>query len=255
MTTSTPSSFVLHYIFDPLCGWCYAAAPLVKAARSVPGVSLQWHGGGMLTGAHTRSITADWRSHVMPHDQRIAELTGQPFGAAYFDGLLNDLGAVLDSEPPTTALLAAEDVAGRGLDMLARQQQAHYVEGRRISDPAVLQELAQDLGLDGQAFAAAFQRLSGAATATHIAQAREWLNLAQGQGFPTFVLEFDHPEPEQPGQRAIQRIDIAPWLGDAEGWSQQLAEWVQQVAALTGGAPAAPQGEDCGPDGCALPPR
>lgn len=27
----------LHYIFDPLCGWCYGAAPLVKAAQSLPG--------------------------------------------------------------------------------------------------------------------------------------------------------------------------------------------------------------------------
>src|SRR5256885_3464591 len=80
MTTTAQPPFVLHYIFDPLCGWCYAAAPLVKAARSVPGVTLQWHGGGMLTGAHTRTITADWRGHVMPHDQRIAEMTGQPFG-------------------------------------------------------------------------------------------------------------------------------------------------------------------------------
>ncbi|WP_279211444.1 DsbA family protein [Delftia acidovorans] len=253
MTTTAQPPFVLHYIFDPLCGWCYAAAPLVKAARSVPGVTLQWHGGGMLTGAHTRTITADWRGHVMPHDQRIAEMTGQPFGTAYFDGLLNDLGAVLDSEPPTTALLAAEELAGRGLDMLARQQQAHYVEGRRISDPAVLLELARDLGLDVAAFTDAFQRLSGAATQAHIAQAREWLELAQGQGFPTFALEFDHPEAEQPGQRAIQRIDIGPWLGDADGWAQQLGEWVQQVAAITAGEQAAPQGEDCGPDGCALP--
>ena len=24
----------LHYIYDPLCGWCYGAAPLVEAART-----------------------------------------------------------------------------------------------------------------------------------------------------------------------------------------------------------------------------
>ena len=27
MTTS-----ILHYVYDPLCGWCYAAEPLVKAS-------------------------------------------------------------------------------------------------------------------------------------------------------------------------------------------------------------------------------
>lgn len=40
----------LHYIFDPLCGWCYGAAPLVEAARTVPGLAVAFHGGGMLAG-------------------------------------------------------------------------------------------------------------------------------------------------------------------------------------------------------------
>ena len=42
MTTETR----LHYIYDPLCGWCYAVAPLVKAARTVIPITL--HGGGMI---------------------------------------------------------------------------------------------------------------------------------------------------------------------------------------------------------------
>ena len=103
------------------------------------------------------------------------------------------------------------------------------------------------------AFTDAFQRLSGAATQAHIAQAREWLELAQGQGFPTFALEFDHPEAEQPGQRAIQRIDIGPWLGDAQGWATQLGEWVAQVSALQGGTATPTDAPGCDADGCALP--
>ena len=91
----------------------------------------------------------------MPHDERIAGLSGQPFGADYFDGLLRDGGAVFDSEPPTTAILAAENLAGRGLDLLKRIQRAHYVEGRRIADPAVLRDLAAEIGLDADAYAAA----------------------------------------------------------------------------------------------------
>jgi putative protein-disulfide isomerase len=46
--------------------------------------------------------------------------------------------AVLDSEPPISAILAADHIASRGLDMLARLQVAHYVEGRRIADRDVL---------------------------------------------------------------------------------------------------------------------
>ena len=257
--TTTPSptqpAVALHYIFDPLCGWCYAAAPLVKAARGVAGLALQWHAGGMLTGPHRRTITADWREHVMPHDERIHQLTGQPFGTAYYDGLLTRLGAVLDSEPPITALLAAESLAGKGLEMLSAQQEAYYVQGRLISEQDVLRELAVQIGLDAGGFEAACERLRGWATDEHINNSRQLMGLAQGQGFPTFALEFDHPE--QPGQRAVQRIDIGPWLGDVPGWTAQLADWVTQIDEMTAQAKVDGNGEEnapqCGPNGCELP--
>ena len=127
---------VLHYIYDPLCGWCYGAKPLIDAARGI--VPVVAHGGGMMTGAQRRPVSAQLRDYVMPHDQRIAEYTGQPFGEAYFEGLLRDTTAVFDSAPPITAVLAAEQLGGRGLELLGRLQTAHYVEGRRISDKDVL---------------------------------------------------------------------------------------------------------------------
>lgn len=235
MSQAALPSLVLHYIFDPLCGWCYAAAPLVKAARDIAGLELQWHGGGMLTGAQRRTITADWRAHVLPHDQRIAQMTGQPFGTAYTDGLLNAVGTVLDSEPPTTAMLAAQALGGKGLDLLARMQQAYYVQGQALTDAALLQNLAADIGIDAQAFAAQYAALTGAATQAHMAQSRQLLQSIGGQGFPSFALEFDHPE--QAGQRAVQRIDMGPWLSDVPGWSAQLVDWAAQVAALGSQAP------------------
>ena len=41
------------------------------------------------------------------------------------------------------ALLAAEALGGLGLEMLSAEQKAHYVDGRRISESAVLRELAR----------------------------------------------------------------------------------------------------------------
>lgn len=172
----------LHYIYDPLCGWCYGAAPLLAAARRV--LAVQLHGGGLMTGPQRQPVSAQLRDYVMPHDRRIAKLTGQPFGDAYFDGLLRDGGAVFDSAPPTTAVLAAEQLAGRGADLLARAQAAHYQEGRRIADPAVLQSLAADIGLDPAAFSDAFEALTGPATQAHFADSRQLLARVGGGGFP-----------------------------------------------------------------------
>ncbi len=212
---------VLHYIFDPLCGWCYAAAPLLAAARALPGLEIQWHAGGMLSGPARRTITPDWRAHVMPHDERIAKLTGQPFGDAYYNGLLNQVGATLDSTPPIAAMLAAEAMDGRGLDFLARAQAAHYVEGRQIATLAVLQALAHDLGLDPLSFTTHYEIALAGDTARHIEESREWLQASGGQGFPTFVFEFTDGAS---GRRVAQRIDMGPWLGNPAGWQEHLRQ-------------------------------
>ncbi len=204
----------LHYIFDPLCGWCYGAAPLVEAARAVPGLTVAFHGGGMMTGSNRRQITPEWRGYVLPHDRRIEQLSGQPFGDAYVNGLLNDTTAMMDSAPPITAILAAEVLAGKGLDMLQRVQRAHYVDGLRIADLPVLLALAQELGLDGAAFQAEYARQAGAATQQHIAASRALLAQVGGQGFPTFVLDD--------GSGKLSVIDIGGFLGQPAKLQTQL---------------------------------
>ncbi len=204
----------LHYLFDPLCGWCYGAAPLVQAARAVPGLQVAFHGGGMMTGSNRRQITPAWRGYVLPHDRRIEQLSGQPFGDAYINGLLNDTTAMLDSEPPITAILAAEALAGKGLDMLQRVQRAHYVDGLRIADLPVLVALAQELGMDGAAFQAEYARQAGAATQRHIDASRALLAQVGGQGFPTFVLDD--------GSGALSVIDIGQFLGQPAKLQAQL---------------------------------
>ncbi|UZE24114.1 DsbA family protein [Pseudomonas sp. B21-056] len=218
----------LHYIYDPLCGWCYGAKPLVHAARTVLPVIV--HGGGMMTGANRQPVSPQLRNYVMPHDRRIAEYTGQPFGEAYFDGLLRDEGAVFDSTPPTAAILAAEQLGGRGLDLLERLQTAHYVEGRRIADETVLLELVQSIGLESEAFQSAFTAVDVEA---HIKAGRAMLAKVGGQGFPTLALEQDG---------LFTRVDIGPWLGKPEAF----AEWLKQSLP----AQVSTTLESCSLDGC-----
>ncbi|MBV4460854.1 DsbA family protein [Pseudomonas sp. COR58] len=221
---------VLHYIYDPLCGWCYGAEPLVQAAQQV--LPVVAHGGGMMTGANRQNVSPQLRNYVMPHDRRIAEYTGQPFGEAYFEGLLRDHTAVFDSAPPIAAVMAAEQMDGRGLTLLGRLQTAHYVEGRRIADEAVLMELAAELGYDPAAFQAAF---ASADAERHIKESRALLATLHGNGFPTFALEQD-------GQFTL--IDIGPWLGKPQAFAQWLGESLPSAAA----SQSLPV---CGLDGCA----
>ncbi len=201
----------LHYIYDPLCGWCYAVAPLVRAAREV--LPVVGHGGGLLTGARRQQVSLEWRDYVLPKDAQIAALTGQVFGHAYQEGLLRDHTAWLDSEPPTTAILAAEQAAGRGLDFLGAVQTAHYHDGRRVADLPVLEEIAQELGLDLPAFRTAYESCLGEKTRAHFAQSRTLMGKVGGEGFPTFVLERD-------GHLTVLDYDAS--FRDPAGWQRTL---------------------------------
>jgi len=202
---------ILHYIYDPLCGWCYGAKPLVQAAQQV--LPVVAHAGGMMSGANRQSVSPQLRNYVMPHDRRIAEYTGQPFGEAYFEGLLRDHSAVFDSTPPIAAVMAAESIDGRGLQMLGCLQTAHYVEGRRIADESVLFDVAAQMGYIQTTFVTVFKSVDPQA---QVKASRALLARLGGQGFPTLALEQD-------GQFTL--IDISPWLGKP----QAFADWLGQA--------------------------
>jgi len=140
-------------------------------------------------------------------------MTGQPFGEAYTNGLLRDHTAMLDSEPPTAAILAVEAAAGRGADMLARMQTAHYIEGRALSDRAALASLAEDLGIERAAFDAEFSKALGSTVQAHMTDSRRLLARVGGEGFPTFALETS---------RGLAMLDSSRWLGKPAEWRKAL---------------------------------
>lgn len=114
--------------------------------------------------------------------------------------------------------------------MLERLQTAHYVEGRRIADEAVLLELANSIGFEAEVFRRTFTEIDVQA---HFLESRALLAKVGGQGFPTLALERD-------GRLTL--IDIGPWLGKPDAFAQ----WLRQAMPLHDSAPAAL----CGLDGC-----
>lgn len=201
---------IFHYIYDPLCGWCYGAAPLLACVHELDNVTLTLHGGGLMSG---RSVTAELRRFVMANDARIGKISGQRFGQDYVDGLLLDETAVFDSVPPIAAILAAQACGADGYAMLVALQQAHFVAGRKIVDQAVLLELAIAQGIEAGVFQQSLaQQLSGSVE-QHIVASRARLAGAGGGGFPTLVLE-------RGGQ--MTPLDISGYYGQVEPWRADL---------------------------------
>ena len=205
----------LHYVCDPLCGWCYGATRIVRAAAAIEGLTLRVHCGGLFAGRNARVMDADMRAFVIAADPRVTAISGQAFGAAYRSGLLAADDVRLDSLPPTRAVLAAERLAGKGLAMLEAVQHAHYFEGSRVVETATLDSLAQGIGLSLEAFRSARETIGDDDVMEHISDSQLLLHRYGGAGFPTFILEQnDH----------WQMLNHQRHYGNPEGWSALLRE-------------------------------
>jgi putative protein-disulfide isomerase len=177
---------VLHYIYDPLCGWCYGAEPLVWAASKVDGLTLRMHAGGLWP--QPTRLPDQTRRYIAQADARVGQISGQPYGEPYLHGLLFDPELVLESRPVIAAVLAAQSLdPAKALPMLRAIQHAHYERGQHVVREATLKQVAAEIGLDAAAFEQALQTV---AVDEHIASSQELMNNVGAQGFPTFVLQI-----------------------------------------------------------------
>jgi len=205
----------LHYVYDPLCGWCYGAAPLLQAAATIAGLKIELHAGGLWMGSRRQPTGEALRDYVRPHDQRIEALTGQHFGERYFNELLLREGCLLDSELPIRAVLAVTALGGDGLVMLHRIQQSHYRDGIWIGEPAFLATLAAEQGISAEAFQQAYLQ---APLLQHLADSQGWMKRLGGQGYPTLGLMHNGK---------VSAVRVADFLGDPAGLRQHLLELME----------------------------
>jgi len=177
---------VLHYIYDPLCGWCYGAEPLVWAASKVDGLALQLHAGGLWP--QPTRLPVETRRYIQQADARVGQMSGQPYGEPYLNGLLFDPELVLESRPVIAAVLAAQSLdPSKALPMLRGIQHAHYEHGKHVVREETLREVAVAIGLDAGAFTKALESVPVEA---HVAASQQLMNNVGAQGFPTFALQI-----------------------------------------------------------------
>lgn len=181
----------LHYIYDPLCGWCYGIAPFIQAAHK-QGVTIALHGGGMITDSQRRPADDSMREMIRNHNQRITQLTGQPFTDAFYT-LLKNQEWVMDSVPPIAAILSAQAQSGKGIDMLEACQKAYYQDGLPLNRDT-LRKLADKLGISD---------IQSDNTEQHIHESRQLFVHNPTGGFPTLLLEEDGQFQHIPNQAVL----------------------------------------------------
>ncbi len=180
------------YLFDPLCGWCYGASPVIQQLGQQANIQLELAPSGLFAGGG-RTMDAAFADYAWSNDQRIAKLTGQRFTEAYRQNVLGRLGGRFDSATATLALTAVSlSEPLRELETLKALQEARYVQGLDTCDVSLVEKLLRDQGL-----AAAADRLAAsdaellAANAARIQKARRLMQTFGAQGVPALVVSDD----------------------------------------------------------------
>ncbi|MGJ4951265.1 DsbA family protein [Bradyrhizobium sp. HKCCYLS20291] len=141
----------LTYLFDPLCGWCYGARPALDKLAELDDVALELLPTGLFADKGARMMDAQFASFAWRNDQRIAELTGQPFSEDYRKRVLGAVGP-FDSAAASLGLTAVHVTdPAREMAALKELQLARYVLGQDIVSLTAVSELLRSIGLDDAA--------------------------------------------------------------------------------------------------------
>ena len=178
----------LVYLYDPLCGWCYAATSGI-ARLLTAGVTVSLRPTGLFSDPG-RVMTPEFAGYAWKNDQRIAALTGQAFTEAYHRKVLQASGTAFDSTNAVLALTAvAMDQPNHEADALKVVQEARYVHGRDITDAATLGAILTEAGFPKAS--SAFEARTAAllsANAARLAEGQAMMRELGASGVPTLVL-------------------------------------------------------------------
>lgn len=207
----------LIYFADPMCSWCYGFSPVIEQVRRAYGDALPIRiiMGGLRPGTE-EPMTAEAKKSVAGHWTHVHEASGLPFDPA----VLDREGFVYDTDPAARAVVVVrregEDLAAR---YLAAAQRAFYAENRDVTSGEVLADLAEEFGLDRQAFLDAWS--------SDDAKQETWRDYATSQnagvkGFPTLI-----GGPNAQGVYGVVTRGYAP----PEQVLAVLRDWIAGIAA------------------------
>ena len=180
----------ITYLFDPLCGWCYGAAPAIQRLNQQDDISLELAPTGLFADRGGRIMDAAFADYAWSNDIRIEKLTGQRFTEDYRLHILGKTGSRFDSAAATLALTAVFlTEPAREAEMLKVLQEARYIHAQDTCDFATVETLLRQTRLN-----AAADRLVIAddtlreSNFARIQKAQQMMHTFGAQGVPTIVI-------------------------------------------------------------------
>lgn len=173
----------LYYVHDPMCAWCWGYKPaltqLKKELESLP-VKFAMLVGGLAPDSD-EPMPQDMQEKLQNIWRNIHQQLGTPFNYDFW----RVCQPRRSTYPACRAVLAAKE-QNKETAMIEAIQEAYYLRAMSPSDNSTLVTLAEELGLDVDAFSHALKHSANDALIEQITLARSM----PISGFPSLVLAY-----------------------------------------------------------------
>jgi putative protein-disulfide isomerase len=146
----------IRFVFDPLCGFCYAFEPeLKKLVEAYSGKFVfDIISGGMITGEQEGPI-----DKVAPHIafgyKDLEKMSSSRFGDKFLNGILKEGSYRMSSEMPSIAVTVFKSIQpANAIAFAGDVQKMLYYDGISLNDPENYRNLAIQYGLNADEFVA-----------------------------------------------------------------------------------------------------
>jgi putative protein-disulfide isomerase len=173
----------LLYVADPLCSWCYGFGPeLAKLLAGHAGARLDLVMGG-LRPFNRETMSEAFRNMLREHWHHVAEASGLTFS----DAILAREDFAYDTEPACRAVVTARALApSLEYGYFKAVQAAFYRDGRDVTRPEVLADVAAESGYGRELF---LERLQSDALRKETLKDFSTTQSLGVSGFPTLAVQ------------------------------------------------------------------
>lgn len=220
-------SIEVYYVTDPICSHCWAIEPVLRRFKAQYGHYFNFHPvmGGLLEKWHDGPIDPAngiyKPADVAPHWREVGEHSRMPI-----DGSLMIDNPVQSSYPPSRVYKVIQKNHNDALayEFLRRAREELFAFNQNISEPSVMIEIVNKLGLDGEAIVNEAEQPAGQQLLN------EDFSLARSlgaRGFPTIIMINEE-------NKGVKIIGGRPFESYVDGLKQVLnKEELQPIPQLS----------------------
>lgn len=193
----------LIYVLDPMCAWCYAFAPELRAFLTAhPNATVDFIMGGLAPDNDT-PMDENLRQTIASYWHQIERKTQVTFNHNYWQ--VNT--PYRSTYPACRAVLAAQSLSEQSAErMISAIQSAYYQQAKNPSLLDTLIDCAEAIGLDKQSFT---QRIQSSDIEAQLQQHLQLTQQLQVTGFPAlfYVTETQQAYPLALGFCETQELE------------------------------------------------